>query len=111
MKCIVLLFCALSVAIATDSNVRLVDKDGNVNTQRGRVEVYLDEKWGQVCGEDFSSLDATVACRSVGSGSGSVETGQHGVGSSPVVIGGVKCTGSEGTILDCTYKYVYKDLP
>lgn len=106
MSKLVVLFCVLAVALATD--VRLVDKQGNVNQQRGRVEVHLDGKWGQVCGNGFGSLDTTVICKTFGyANAGTVETGEHGIGSDPIVIGDVQCTGTETSLLHCTYRYYY----
>lgn len=97
------LLSTLTVVFAAD--VQLVDSDGNVNSLQGRVEVRLNDNWGQVCGDGFNSVDAGVVCKELGhDGNGGLETGQHGIGGTPIVIGQVSCSGSESSILDCTYR-------
>ena len=89
------------------SDVRLVNLDGSYDTQVGRVEVYLHNKWGQVCGDGFSSVDAGVVCTSLGyAGYGGLETSNQGIGNLSIVIGYVDCSGQETSILQCSYRYV-----
>lgn len=87
------------------SDVRLVNLDGSYDTQVGRVEVYLHNKWGQVCGDGFSSVDAGVVCTSLGyAGYGGLETSNQGIGNLSIVIGYVDCSGQETSILQCSYR-------
>lgn len=100
--------CLSVFLLVSASNVRLVDRDNHYNTQRGRVEVKIAGTWGQVCGDEFGSLDAGVVCTSLGhQGNGRLETGEHGIGNTSIVIGQVDCHGDETSILDCQYTYVF----
>ena len=47
----------------TTGELRLVR--GNVQNE-GRVEICIDNVWGTVCDDGWSSTDATVVCRQLG---------------------------------------------
>ena len=51
------------VAPCTTGEVRLVG--GNVPNE-GRVEVCINDVWGTVCDDGWSSTDASVVCRQLG---------------------------------------------
>ena len=92
------------IALAYSNDVRLVDKDGQTNDQQGRIQVFLNGNWGEVCGDYFGKNDAKVVCKELGhSSNGKIESGDHGIGGEGIVIGDVNCNGDESSLLDCTY--------
>jgi len=56
----VVVYCALSLL-----TVRLANSTVQFE---GRLEVYHNGVWGTVCDDLFDDIDATVACKSIGSG-------------------------------------------
>ena len=103
-------------------DVRLV---GGSTQYEGRVEVCIDDQWGTVCDNSWSSTDATVVCEQLGyayTGSkcyhvvGGLHTPMHflyiaggtaysnahyGSGSGPIYLTDVSCTSSKTSLLQC----------
>ena len=98
---------------AEDGDVRLVEPSMLANWQIGRLEVFFEGSWSQVCANAFDGPDANVACRQLGFGAGTVLPADPGrfrgrvapSNSEMVVpeaaITAVGCNGSESKLLDC----------
>ncbi|GFY74070.1 lysyl oxidase homolog 3 [Trichonephila inaurata madagascariensis] len=86
-----------------DIEVRLL---GGRYPSEGRVEVKIDGKWGLVCGDGWSLLEATVVCQQAGKGYGqaAVQSSFFGGHLDNITISGLKCTGREQNISECSYE-------
>ena len=51
---------------AEEGGLRLVGQTAVDNWEYGRLEVFLEGSWGQVCDLQFTGPDAEVACRQLG---------------------------------------------
>ena len=77
----------------------------------GRLQVFFDGSWSQVCAGLFDATDANVACRQLGFGAGTVvpqfttPADRAALKSTPVfpevAITGAGCNGTEQSLLDC----------
>ena len=81
----------------------------------GRLEIFFEGSWSQVCGLGFDGFDADVACRQLGYGQGTANAVRRtAVGESEflefrrvngsfaeVAVTKVGCTGAEESILEC----------
>ena len=92
------------------------------NWQIGRLEVFFEGSWSQVCANAFDGPDANVACRQLGFGAGTVFPADPGRPSSRLspsnsdrvvpeaAVTAVGCSGSESTLLDCPLEKKGVDL-
>ena len=83
--------------------VRLV---GGRDRFEGRVELCIGGTWGTVCQDVFwGDADAQVICRQLGyenpSEALAVTAQEYGIGTGPIYLNGLNCTGKEGRITDC----------
>ena len=78
----------------------------------GRLQVFFEGSWSQVCATEFEAPDASVACRQLGYGAGTVipqfllradrMTVQTTEVFPEIGISASGCSGSEDRLLDCT---------
>ena len=90
-----------SILFAAEGSVRLVSHD-QINLNHGRVEVYHAGAWGTICDDAWDNTDASVVCRALGYSQGLAYGGAlFGAGSGDIWMDQVRCSGSEGSVLDC----------
>ncbi|KAM7009866.1 scavenger receptor cysteine-rich domain-containing group B protein-like isoform 2-T2 [Tautogolabrus adspersus] len=82
--------------------VRLVNSN---NRCSGRVEVYHDGRWGTVCDDDWDLRDAKVVCRQLdcGPARSALQNAAFGLGSGPIWLDDVGCSGNETSITECRH--------
>uniref|UniRef100_A0AC11E338 Lysyl oxidase like 3 n=1 Tax=Ovis aries TaxID=9940 RepID=A0AC11E338_SHEEP len=91
-----------------ETKIRL---SGGRSRHEGRVEVQIGGPgsfhWGLICGDDWGTLEAMVACRQLGLGyanHGLQETWYWDSGNvTEVVMSGVRCTGTELSLDQCAH--------
>ncbi|XP_043774391.1 lysyl oxidase homolog 3 isoform X5 [Cervus elaphus] len=91
-----------------ETKIRLT---GGRSRHEGRVEVQTGGpgalRWGLICGDDWGTLEAMVACRQLGLGyanHGLQETWYWDSGNiTEVVMSGVRCTGTELSLDQCAH--------
>ena len=66
----------------------------------GRLEVYVDNRWGAVCAAGFGAAEAAVACRALGMIDGTAAAVARPA-SAGVSAAGMACTGDETGVADC----------
>ena len=97
-------------------DLRLVDEIGNINTEAGRIEVFLNGQWGTVCddapsnypgnhrGNHQNDIIANVVCRMLGWAHGNVRNQAFfGKGKGLILLDDVDCTGYEASLIECQY--------
>ncbi|XP_056136474.1 neurotrypsin [Lampris incognitus] len=91
----------------TDGTVRLA---GGVGSYEGRLEVFYHDQWGTVCDDSWTDSNTQVVCRQLGYRSGETLVSEglditplprFGVGSGPILLDDVSCTGKEPSLSLC----------
>jgi len=90
-------------------DIRLVN---GRNSNEGRVEVNIDGKWGVICSDHWSLLEATVVCQQKGLGYANmaVQTNSFGGESLDKLISGLHCDGEEDHLAECYHEHVSDDV-
>ena len=93
---------------AVEGDLRLVERSAVSNWQMGRLEVFFEGSWSQVCSTGFGSADADVACRQLGLGAGTIasnlvpsESVSDTLVHPEVAVTLSGCIGTEERLLDC----------
>ncbi|MDP1824401.1 MAG: scavenger receptor cysteine-rich domain-containing protein [Archangium sp.] len=87
--------------IVSNGRVRLVDGDGLTS---GRLEVFANGGWGQVCDDEFDTTlnGPNVVCRDLGFSGASSQASATGVGDF-FLLDDVVCAGTEAQLLSCAH--------
>ena len=111
----------------THGNIRLVNGS---TLHQGRVEICLNKEWGTVCDTFWDRRDAQVVCRELGYvptcklvfisvyiiltvviiGASLYISSQFGDGNLQQLIWNVQCSGSETSLLNCSYQQDHGSL-
>ena len=94
---------------AAEGDLRLVEQSTLSNWLTGRLEIFFEGSWSQVCATNFTGTDADVACRQLGFGNGSVLPARPDARDPlvsefvypEVALSAPGCNGSEANLLDC----------
>ncbi|KAK7938865.1 hypothetical protein WMY93_002191 [Mugilogobius chulae] len=87
-----------------EGEVRLVN--GGNSSCSGRVEIFHRGKWGTVCDDGWSLVDAQVVCRQLGCGRvlSALAFAHFGQGTGPIWMDDVSCTGGETKLSQCQHR-------
>ncbi|XP_052782340.1 adhesion G protein-coupled receptor L3-like isoform X2 [Mya arenaria] len=94
----------ITSSIIDDTKVRLVD---GPTKYEGRVEVYVNGRWGTICDDHFNTDAASVVCRMLHinvTDTTVIQEGYYGEGNGTIWLVDVRCLGYESTIADCVYR-------
>ena len=71
----------------------------------GRVETFYNGEWGTVCDDSWDIKDAEVVCRQLGYKYAirAIQSGGASVGSGPIWLDDMKCTGNEESLRLCSH--------
>lgn len=97
---------SLSIPSSTDVPLMKVRLRDGRHSHEGRVEVWYDGQWGNVCDDQWGMADADVVCRQLGY-IGALRTSTQLEFSSGdgvnILLDEVQCTGLENSIYECLH--------
>ncbi|KAM9770613.1 neurotrypsin isoform 1-T1 [Menidia menidia] len=97
----------VSCSRLTDGTIRLI---GGAAGHEGRVEIFYRGQWGTVCDDGWTDSNTQVVCRQLGYRGGATVLSdgpdnspvpRFGMGSGPILVDDVSCTGKEPSLLLC----------
>ena len=91
------MFCVLVESII-NGTLRLV---GPNSTNKGSVEIYINDEWVRMCDDGWDDDTAGVACRQLGFGSSGMTQQFQISGSGEAVVPTFVCSGNESLLLNC----------
>ncbi|XP_048584826.1 deleted in malignant brain tumors 1 protein isoform X2 [Nematostella vectensis] len=93
-------------AVTCKQRVRLAD--GSTSNQ-GRVELFMNGVWGQVCSTNWHMPNSHVVCRMLGYPEAEKEvlSGRYGEGRGPIQMTRVWCSGTESSLMSCASDCCY----
>lgn len=91
--------------LSDEGAVRVMD---GLNPFGGRLEIYMESKWGTVCDDHWDMPEMEVACTQLGFGPPAVPNSQSNPfqvteGTGDIHMDDVSCTGLEDTLLECQF--------
>ncbi|KAJ8040920.1 Deleted in malignant brain tumors 1 protein [Holothuria leucospilota] len=97
--------CAPSSTNTASTSVRLVG--GSAPTE-GRVEVFINNRWGTICDDSWDMNDAAVVCRQLGYQGAifAAQRARYGQGTGDILLDDVRCIGNEPDITACPHNGV-----
>ncbi|MED6271675.1 Neurotrypsin, partial [Characodon lateralis] len=97
----------VSCSPLTEGITRLV---GGAGSHEGRLEIFFHGQWGTVCDDGWTESNTQVVCRELGYRLGETLLSEgldmnpvprFGLGSGPILLDDVSCTGKEPSLLLC----------